>query len=62
MKPKRQRASEILEKFVDRGVPDSALLEYILNNHMSGDEALDGKSVQWTFGSPTDTIVQIENA
>jgi hypothetical protein len=28
----------------------------------TGDEALDGKSVQWTFGSPTDTIVQIANA
>jgi hypothetical protein len=28
----------------------------------TGDEALDGKSVQWTFGSPTATIVQIANA
>jgi hypothetical protein len=28
----------------------------------TGDEALDGKSVQWTLGSPTATIVQIENA
>lgn len=28
----------------------------------TGDEALDGLSVQWTFGSATDTIVQIENA
>jgi hypothetical protein len=28
----------------------------------TGDEALDGQSVQWTFGSPTATIVQIENA
>ena len=28
----------------------------------TGDEALDGMAVQWTFGSPTSTIVQIENA
>jgi hypothetical protein len=28
----------------------------------TGDEALDGMSVQWTFGSPTATIVQIANA
>lgn len=28
----------------------------------TGDEALDGQAVQWTFGSPTATIVQIENA
>ena len=28
----------------------------------TGDAALDGMSVQWTFGSPTATIVQIENA
>ena len=41
MKPKRQRASELLEKFVNKGVPDTALLDFILNNYMSGDEALD---------------------
>lgn len=28
----------------------------------TGDGALDGKSARWTFGSPTATIVQIENA
>ena len=28
----------------------------------TGDEALDGQAVEWTFGSYTDTIVQIENA
>lgn len=28
----------------------------------TGDEALDGKSVHWTFGSPSATVVQIENA
>jgi hypothetical protein len=28
----------------------------------TGDGALNGKAVQWTFGSPTATIVQIENA
>ena len=28
----------------------------------TGDEALDGQAVQWTFGSATATIVQIENA
>jgi len=28
----------------------------------SGDSALDGMSVQWTFGSPSGSIVQIENA
>jgi hypothetical protein len=28
----------------------------------TGDEALDGMSVQWTLGSPTGSIVQIENA
>jgi hypothetical protein len=28
----------------------------------TGDEALDGQAVQWTFGSATDTIVTIENA
>jgi hypothetical protein len=28
----------------------------------TGDEALDGMSVQWTLGAYTDTIVQIENA
>ena len=28
----------------------------------TGDDALDGQAVEWTFGSYTDTIVQIENA
>ena len=28
----------------------------------TGDEALDGQAVRWTFGSPTASIVQIENA
>lgn len=28
----------------------------------TGDEALDGLAVQWTFGSPSGSIVQIENA
>jgi len=28
----------------------------------TGDEALDGMSVKWTFGAPSATVVQIENA
>lgn len=41
MKTKRQKADDLLEKLRDSGVSDSMILEYIVNDYMSGDEAFD---------------------
>lgn len=41
MKPNRQRAAELYDKIIDSGVSYQALLEYILNDHMDGQQHLD---------------------
>lgn len=41
MKTKRQKADDLLEKLRDSGVSDSMILEYIINDYMSSDEAFD---------------------
>lgn len=41
MRTTRQRASELLESLLEQGVTESMILEFILNNHFSGAEALD---------------------
>ena len=38
-RPGRKEALEILEKLRDRGMSDTTLLEYILQNHLTSDMA-----------------------
>jgi hypothetical protein len=39
MKTKREKANDLLEKLRDLNVSDSMILDFILNDYMSGDEA-----------------------
>jgi hypothetical protein len=41
MKTNRERADELLNNLLDCGVSEHSLLEFILNNHMSGTEAVE---------------------
>lgn len=39
MKTARQRAQDLLNRFVELGLDPLEILEFILNNHLSGSEA-----------------------
>jgi hypothetical protein len=41
MKTNRERADELLNNLLDCGVLERSLLEFILNNYMSGTEAVE---------------------
>ena len=41
MKTNRERADELLNNLLDCGVSERSLLEFILNNHMTGAEAVE---------------------
>jgi hypothetical protein len=41
MKTNRERADELLNNLLDCGVSERSLLEFILNNYMSGTEAVE---------------------
>lgn len=41
MKPNRQRAEELYAKIIDSGVSHQALLEYIINDFMDGQQAVE---------------------
>lgn len=41
MKTNRERADELLNNLLDCGVSERSLLEFILNNHMTGVEAVE---------------------
>jgi len=41
MKTNRERADELLNNLLNCGVLERSLLEFILNNHMSGTEAVE---------------------
>lgn len=40
MKTNRQKAIDLLTKMLDAGVTEEMLLDFIVNDYMSGDEAL----------------------
>mgnify|MGYP003347075172 CR=1 FL=1 len=41
MKTNRERADELLNNLLDCGVSERSLLEFILNNYMSGTDAVE---------------------
>ena len=41
MKTNRERADELLNNLLDCGVSERSLLEFIINNYMSGTEAVE---------------------
>lgn len=41
MKTNRERALQLLDKMVNAGVSESMILDYLLNDHLSGSDAMD---------------------
>lgn len=57
----RNQASDLLAKLRDSGTSDSDILEFILENHMSGPDAVDAlKAAMEEFGLDTDEEEELD--